>query len=125
MASALKKTRILIFEKERIVGLELKQALELKGFDACQPRSIMNARTLINRNHFDLIISDNTIINSKLIQLINKYTNQTNIPIIYLHTKDSTSFNQRKKYGIVASVAKPYNSKDLVDSIINKFQKII
>ncbi len=114
--------RILIIEKERIAGYDLKRSLERKGYEVDQPKTLFAAKSSMLNAPPDVIISDNTILNGKLLALITTHLKTSQPSIIYLGTKRNLETTNENNSTFIKSFSKPYQSGEIVDFLKRHFR---
>lgn len=107
--------QILIVEDEKIIRTALKRLLERNGYYTQTASSVDEAKSQLDLNSFDLIISDLRLPGdpgTKLIELVN------NVPILIMTSYSSLkSAVEAMRMGAVDYIAKPFDHEEMLTAI--------
>lgn len=112
--------KIVIIEKDALLGIDIKRELEKAHFSVERRSSLKYAEELLLNHKTDLIVANTDITDDSLFLKIKNYLKKLQTPFIWISSLTKREIANIKNYpNVIATFFKPFNSKDLVDFIVN------
>jgi len=117
--------KILILERDRLLGLDIQQQLIKNNFTVIRPLSIENTAEIISNENPDLVIADTDMNDESVFKKIKKQLKKIQLPFIWITslTKEEAMKNG-EGINLIKIFFKPFNSKSFVAFITNYFKKV-
>jgi len=117
--------KILILERDRLLGLDIQQQLIKNNFTVIRPLSIENTAEIISNENPDLVIADTDMNDESVFKKIKKQLKKIQLPFIWITslTKEEAMKNG-EGINLIKIFFKPFNSKSVVAFITNYFKKV-
>jgi DNA-binding response OmpR family regulator len=114
--------KILIIEEDVLLGMDIKRELEKTHFSVERTISLKRAEESLSNNP-DLVIANTTITDDPLFHNLKIYLKKLQTPFIWISSFAKHEITIVHHYvNVVGTFFKPFNSKELVDFIINFFK---
>lgn len=129
--------RILIFEQDGILWMDIQKKLESNGYVVHRAQTLLNNNfldfvpfrnavlrvlALPNKNMPNLVIADTDTPNTKELEKLKKQCRKKKLPIIYITSEiDEKIINERKKNAI-GIFKKPFNTDTIIELINDYFK---
>jgi DNA-binding response OmpR family regulator len=115
--------KILIIEEDVLLGIDIKRALEKVDFTVERKVSLDQAKESLSNQNPDLVIANTSITNNPIFYKINIYLKKLQTPFIWISSLAKHEISVVHNYvNVIGTFFKPFNSKELVDFIINFFK---
>jgi len=117
--------KILILERDRLLGLDIQQQLIKNNFTVIRPLSVENTAEIISNENPDLVIADTDMNDESVFKKIKKQLKKIQLPFIWITslTKEEAMKNG-EGINLIKIFFKPFNSKSFVAFITNYFKKV-
>jgi len=117
--------KILILERDRLLGLDIQQQLIKNNFTVIRPLSVENTAEIISNENPDLVIADTDMNDESVFKKIKKQLKKIQLPFIWITslTKEEAMKNS-EGLNLIKIFFKPFNSKSVVAFITNYFKKV-
>ena len=110
--------KILLVEDNEIIVKGLKYLLEQEKFDIKIAKNIVEAKTMIKKQKFDLYLLDITLPDGDGYEICQYVKKQKDVPVIFLTAKDEESnVVQGLDMGADDYVIKPFRTRELISRI--------
>ena len=114
------KPRILIIEDEFLVSLEIEAVLADAGFNVLEPAAtVESALRMLDSEQVDAVILDRNL-GGKDVSEISNRLRERNIPFVFLTGYGPETVPQQ--FQDVPFIAKPFDEKQLIESVQSMFQ---
>jgi len=117
--------KILILERDRLLGLDIQQQLIKNNFTVIRPLSVENTAEIISNENPDLVIADTDMNDESVFKKIKKQLKKIQLPFIWITslTKEEAMKNG-EGINLIKIFFKTFNSKSFVAFITNYFKKV-
>ena len=109
---------ILLVEDNEMIGKGLKYLLEQEKFDIKIAKNIVEAKTIIKKQKFDLYLLDITLPDGDGYEICQYVKKQKDVPVIFLTAKDEElNVVQCLDMGADEYIIKPFRNRELISRI--------
>lgn len=109
---------ILLVEDNEMIGKGLKYLLEQEKFDIKIAKNIVEAKTIIKKQKFDLYLLDITLPDGDGYEICQYVKKQKDVPVIFLTAKDEElNVVQCLDMGADDYIIKPFRNRELISRI--------
>lgn len=110
--------KILLVEDNEIIAKGLKYLLEQEKFDIKIAKNIVEAKTMIKKQKFDLYLPDITLPDGDGYEICQYVKKQKDVPVIFLTAKDEElNVVQGLDMGADDYIIKPFRNRELISRI--------
>ena len=110
--------KILLVEDNEMIVKGLKYLLEQEKFDIKIAKNIVEAKTMIKKQEFDLYLLDITLPDGDGYEICQYVKNQKDVPVIFLTAKDEElNVVQGLDMGADDYIIKPFRNRELISRI--------
>ena len=110
--------KILLVEDNEIIAKGLKYLLEQEKFDIKIAKNIVEAKTMIKKQKFDLYLLDITLPDGDGYEICQYVKKQKDVPVIFLTAKDEElNVVQGLDMGADDYIIKPFRNRELISRI--------
>jgi len=110
--------KILLVEDNEIIAKGLKYLLEQEKFNIETAKNIVEAKTMIKKQEFDLYLLDITLPDGDGYEICQYLKNQKDVPVIFLTAKDEElNVVQGLDMGADDYIIKPFRNRELISRI--------
>lgn len=112
--------KILIIEQEALVALDLKRELEKKIFTIIRANSMIISELIISNKKIDIVIASTDMQRQPFFDKLKSVMKKCQTPLIWIGTlSDIETMKKSEGMNVIGTFLKPFNSKDVVNYIIN------
>ncbi len=117
--------KILIIERDRLLGLDIQQQLLKNNFTVIRPLSVENTANIITNENPDLIIVDTDMNGENVFEKIKTQLKKIQLPFIWITSLNKEeAIKNSEGINLIKIFFKPFNSKGVVVFITNYFNKV-
>lgn len=118
-----KAKKIVIIDDDVLLGIDMKKGLEKANFSVERKSSLHQAEESLLNQPPDLIVANTSITDSSIFSVLNSYLKKFQTPFIWISSLAKQEITAVHNHvNVIGTFFKPFNSKDLVDFIVNFFK---